>query len=143
MQALPRRAFPEVFPQFVLFRIVLTCTILTQLTQNSLKVFPKKGPDRVRRLETTPPSPYMTNLIDINDLRARFKLGRTAAYQTTTDPSFPAAIYLNARTKRWEVAEVEEWLQGRKGLKSPPRRKSSRIKVSDVIDGVRFERVGA
>jgi predicted DNA-binding transcriptional regulator AlpA len=85
----------------------------------------------------------MTNLLDINDLRSLLKLGRTAAYQISKDPSFPAAIHLNVRTKRWEVAEVEMWLQSRKGLESPPRRKSGQIKVSDVIDGIRFERVGA
>jgi predicted DNA-binding transcriptional regulator AlpA len=131
------------FPEFTLYRIVLP-TIGGRLpTQNFLKVFVKNCQDRLHRFKSTRLSLYMTNLMNIHDLQAMLKLRRTATYQVTNGPDFPAAIYLSDRTKRWEKADVELWLQSRKGMKQPVRSKSKPIKESDLFDGVRFVRVGA
>jgi len=145
MYDLPPDSFPRLFPQFVLYQIVSRSITLdrTDLIYPILERNFRKEPKLIALTDREVTVFYMTNLIDINDLKAILKLGRTAAYQATNDPSFPAAIYLNARTKRWEIADVELWLQGRKGMKSPNRQKMSNFKTCDVIDGVRFERVGA
>ena len=79
----------------------------------------------------------MTNLIDVHDLKVMLKLGRTATYQVTNGPSFLAAIYLSARTKRWDKTDVELWLQNCKALKRPVRGKIKPVKESDFFDGVR------
>ena len=143
MYALPFRFFPEFFPEFILYQFVPTSIGQRPSVKNFLKVFVKDCQDRLRRLPLTRLFLYMTHLIDVHDLQALLKLGRTATYQVTNGPSFPAAIYLNARTKRWDKADVELWLQSCKGVKRPVRGKIKPVKESDLFDGVRCVRVGA
>ena len=46
-------------------------------------------------------------LISIADIRAIFKLGRTAAYDLTHRPGFPDPIRVSPRCYRWLASEVE------------------------------------
>src|ERR1700691_1467629 len=46
------------------------------------------------------------SLIGIGEIRAIFGLGRTAAYELTHRPDFPAPICLSSRCYRWWAAEV-------------------------------------
>ncbi len=46
------------------------------------------------------------HLISIREIRAMFGLGRTAAYELTHRPGFPAAVRISARCYRWWAAEV-------------------------------------
>jgi len=47
------------------------------------------------------------SLIAIADIRTIFKLGRTAAYQLTHRPDFPAVVRVSPRCYRWWASEVE------------------------------------
>lgn len=46
-------------------------------------------------------------LIGIADIRAFFKIGRTAAYELTHRPGFPDPVPVSARRYRWWASEVE------------------------------------
>ena len=46
-------------------------------------------------------------LISIADIRKRFKLGRTAAYELTHRPGFPDPVPISPRCYRWWVSEVD------------------------------------
>jgi predicted DNA-binding transcriptional regulator AlpA len=46
-------------------------------------------------------------LIGIGDIRALFKLGRTAAYELARRPDFPARVVISARCHRWWASEVD------------------------------------
>lgn len=54
-------------------------------------------------------------LISIGDIRALFKLGRTAAYELTHRSGFPAPVQVSSRCLRWWASEVDAYahtLQG-------------------------------
>lgn len=46
-------------------------------------------------------------LISIADIRKRFKLGRTAAYELTHRPGFPDPVPISPRCYRWWDSEVD------------------------------------
>jgi predicted DNA-binding transcriptional regulator AlpA len=46
-------------------------------------------------------------LITIADIRKRFKLGRTAAYELTHRPGFPDPVPISPRCYRWWASEVD------------------------------------
>ena len=46
-------------------------------------------------------------LISIADIRKRFKLGRTAAYELTHRPGFPDPVPISPRCYRWWANEVD------------------------------------
>ncbi len=46
-------------------------------------------------------------LISISDIRALFKLGRTAAYELTHRLGFPDPVPISSRCYRWWASEVE------------------------------------
>ena len=48
-------------------------------------------------------------LISISDIRMLFKLGRTAAYQMTLRPGFPAPVQVSRRCLRWWASEVDAY----------------------------------
>jgi predicted DNA-binding transcriptional regulator AlpA len=50
--------------------------------------------------------PDADRLINISDIRALFKLGRTAAYELTHRPEFPTPVQLSPRCLRWWASEV-------------------------------------
>jgi predicted DNA-binding transcriptional regulator AlpA len=53
--------------------------------------------------------PGADRLISIGDIRALFKLGRTAAYELTHRPGFPAPVQVSRRCLRWWASEVEAY----------------------------------
>ena len=71
---------------------------------------------RTARLAVSPgpgePEPAATSslqagtLISIREIRALFGLGRTAAYELTHRPGFPAPVRISPRCYRWWAAEV-------------------------------------
>jgi len=50
--------------------------------------------------------PQAGTLISIREIRALFGLGRTAAYELTHRPGFPAPVRISPRCYRWWAAEV-------------------------------------
>ena len=48
-------------------------------------------------------------LISIADIRVLFKLGRTATYELTHRPGFPAPVQVSRRCLRWWASEVDEY----------------------------------
>jgi predicted DNA-binding transcriptional regulator AlpA len=77
---------------------------------------PTAGESRTARLAVSPgpgePEPAATTslqagtLISIREIRALFGLGRTAAYELTHRPGFPAPVRISPRCYRWWAAEV-------------------------------------
>ena len=77
---------------------------------------PAAGEGRTARLAVSPgpvePEPAaMTllqagTLISIREIRALFGLGRTAAYELTHRPGFPAPVRISPRCYRWWAADV-------------------------------------
>jgi predicted DNA-binding transcriptional regulator AlpA len=53
--------------------------------------------------------PGADRLISIGDIRALFKLGRTAAYELTHRPGFPAPVQVSSRCLRWWASEVDTY----------------------------------
>lgn len=63
-------------------------------------------------------------LMSISDIRALFKLGRTAAYELTRRPGFPPPVQVSRRCLRWwasEIAAYADTLQ-RQGARQRTRR---------------------
>ena len=72
--------------------------------------------------------PGADRLISIGDIRALFKLGRTAAYELTHRPGFPAPVHVSRRCLRWWASEVDAYagtLQ-REGAQRRTRRAATR-----------------
>jgi predicted DNA-binding transcriptional regulator AlpA len=77
---------------------------------------PVAGERRRGRLAVSPradePDPAATSplqagtLISIREIRALFGLGRTAAYELTHRPGFPAPVRISPRCYRWWAAEI-------------------------------------
>lgn len=53
--------------------------------------------------------PGADRLISVGDIRALFKLGRTAAYELTHRPGFPAPVRVSSRCLRWWASEVDAY----------------------------------
>jgi predicted DNA-binding transcriptional regulator AlpA len=73
--------------------------------------------------------PGADRLISVADIRVLFKLGRTAAYELTRRPGFPAAIRVSSRCLRWWAREVDAYagtLQ-REGAQRQTRRATTRV----------------
>jgi predicted DNA-binding transcriptional regulator AlpA len=51
----------------------------------------------------------LDRLISIDDIRALFKLGRTAAYELTHRAEFPAPVQVSRRCLRWWASEVDAY----------------------------------
>ena len=67
-------------------------------------------------------------LISIGDIRTLFKLGRTAAYELTRRPEFPAPVQISRGCLRWWVSEVNAYADTlqREGAQSRARRTTTR-----------------
>jgi predicted DNA-binding transcriptional regulator AlpA len=73
--------------------------------------------------------PGADRLISVTDIRALFKLGRTAAYELTHRPGFPAPVRVSSRCLRWWASEVDSYagtLQ-REGAQRRTRRATTRV----------------
>jgi predicted DNA-binding transcriptional regulator AlpA len=69
-------------------------------------------PDRssASELEAVPEGrPGTDRLISVADIHALFKLGRTAAYELTRRPGFPAPVQFSRRCLRWWASEVDTY----------------------------------
>lgn len=67
----------------------------------------KQGADRLPvPADAEGPTMPTEGLIGIREIRAMFRLGRTAAYELTHRPGFPAPIRISARCYRWWATEV-------------------------------------
>jgi len=51
----------------------------------------------------------LDRLITIDDVRALFKLGRTAAYELTHRAEFPAPVQVSRRCLRWWASDVDAY----------------------------------
>ncbi len=51
----------------------------------------------------------LDRLIGIPDIRVLFQLGRTAAYELTHRPDFPAPVRVSRRCLRWWASEVNAY----------------------------------
>jgi predicted DNA-binding transcriptional regulator AlpA len=78
------------------------------------------------------------HLVSINDIRALFKLGRTAAYELTHRPGFPAPVQVSRRCLRWWASEVDAYAQTlqREGA----RRRASRMTAQRVTNSAALPR---
>jgi predicted DNA-binding transcriptional regulator AlpA len=67
-------------------------------------------------------------LITVSDIRALFKLGRTAAYDLTHRPEFPVPVQVSGRCLRWWASEVAAYADGlqRQGAQRKTRPKTAR-----------------
>ena len=61
-------------------------------------------------------------LISIREIRALFGLGRTAAYELTHRPGFPAPVRISPRCYRWWAAEVAAFTTDRRRQARPGNR---------------------
>lgn len=61
-------------------------------------------------------------LLCIGDIRAFFKLGRTAAYELTHRPDFPAPVIVSTRCYRWWASEVTAFATSMRRQNARPRR---------------------
>jgi predicted DNA-binding transcriptional regulator AlpA len=66
-------------------------------------------------------------LITVADIRTLFKLGRTAAYELTHRPGFPAPVPVSRRCLRWWASEVDAYVDAlqREGTGRSVRRTAS------------------
>jgi predicted DNA-binding transcriptional regulator AlpA len=74
------------------------------------------GPEMPRDPEAAPPKEPdgqgghgTDRLISIGDIRMLFKLGRTATYELTHRPRFPAPVQVSRRCLRWWASEVDAY----------------------------------
>lgn len=67
-------------------------------------------------------------LVSISDIRMLFKLGRTAAYELTRRPGFPAPVAVSRRCLRWWASEVDAYTDTlqREGAQRRTRRTAAR-----------------
>ena len=72
--------------------------------------------------------PGADRLISIGDIRVLFKLGRTAAYELTHCPGFPAPVHVSRRCLRWRASEVDAYADAlqREGTRRRTRQATTR-----------------
>jgi predicted DNA-binding transcriptional regulator AlpA len=72
--------------------------------------------------------PGTDRLISVGDIRVLFKLGRTAAYELTRRPGFPAPVQVSRRCLRWWASEVDAYADAlqREGALRGTRRAATR-----------------
>jgi predicted DNA-binding transcriptional regulator AlpA len=85
--------------------------------------------------EASGPSSWASGdrLIGIADIRAFFKIGRTAAYELTHRPGFPDPVPISARCYRWWASEVEAFAAALRleGAQDGTRRRAIRPRLPD------------
>jgi predicted DNA-binding transcriptional regulator AlpA len=71
---------------------------------------------------------HTDELISISNIRTLFKLGRTAAYELTRRPEFPAPVQVSSRCLRWWAGEVNAYAASlqREGAQRRARRTPTR-----------------
>src|SRR5258708_13686417 len=74
------------------------------------------------------------SLIGIREIRAMFRLGRTAAYELTHRPGFPAPIRISARCYRWWATDVTAFAAGLRQQAPPVSRERSTRRTTPSLD---------
>jgi predicted DNA-binding transcriptional regulator AlpA len=144
MQDLPRNSFPQQFPHAALCRLLSLGA--TPHQSKIAKIVVENPRFRVRQLWSRSGCNYMntenltipTRTTDIHGLKSLFRLGRTAMYQLTRDPSFPKAYTITTRHYLWDLAEVEAWFVSRKAQRPRVRKTVATTPGDEIIDGIRF-----
>ena len=79
--------------------------------------------------------PGADRLISVGDIRVLFKLGRTAAYELTHRPGFPAPVQVSRRCLRWRASEVDAYAEAlqREGATRGTRRAATRETGSPAV----------
>src|SRR5258708_36480761 len=73
-------------------------------------------------------------LIGNREIRAMFRLGRTAAYELTHRPGFPAPIRISARCYRWWATDVTAFAAGLRQQAPPVSRERSTRRTTASLD---------
>lgn len=58
-------------------------------------------------------------LITMAEIRAKFRLGRTAAYELVRRPGFPSRIVVSPRCHRWPESEVDAFVASLRTCSGP------------------------
>lgn len=74
------------------------------------------------------------SLIGIQEIRAMFRLGRTAAYELTHRPGFPTPVRVSARCYRWWATEVTAFASGLRQQARPASRERSTRRIATSPD---------
>jgi prophage regulatory protein len=119
------RKFLDLFPGISLcYLMVLLAVALSLPTVEAMTTtLPDPDPGAARR-----EPPGADRLISVGDIRALFKLGRTAAYELTHRPGFPAPVRVSSRCLRWRASEVDAYADAlqREGAQRRTRRAVTR-----------------
>jgi predicted DNA-binding transcriptional regulator AlpA len=75
--------------------------------------------------------PGVDRLISIGDIRVLFKLGRTAAYELTRRPGFPAPVQVSSRCLRWRASEVSTYAGALQSEREQRRTRRATTRVAD------------
>ena len=83
----------------------------------------------------------MNELMTTKEIQTLVGLGRSATHNLTRQAGFPNPYRINARTLRWDRAEVLAWLEARKSTPT----KKSKVRTERgprfSVDGVTFRTV--
>jgi predicted DNA-binding transcriptional regulator AlpA len=94
------------------------------------------GPDDPGQPEPANTTTTSTDvLIGIREIRAMFRLGRTAAYELTHRPGFPSPVCISSRCYRWwatEVAAFAASLRQQSPAVRRPRRMDDPVHARDI-----------
>jgi predicted DNA-binding transcriptional regulator AlpA len=119
-----------VFPSISPCHITVLLVVTSSLPNVKAMTLPDPGSSFACEPEAVQPGrPGADRLISIGDIRALFKLGRTAAYELTHRPGFPAPVQISSRCLRWRASEVGTYagtLQ-REGAQRRTRRATTRV----------------
>ena len=72
-------------------------------------------------------------LVSRADMAGRLSLSRSAVWRFTQDPSFPTPFRLG-RSVRWELSEVQAWLDSRRAGGADNARPVSYLRAKDCVD---------
>ena len=95
---------PEIFPAISPCHLTVLLAASSSLPTVEAMTLPDRDPEAVRHGR-----PGTGRLISIGDIRALFKLGRTAAYELTHRAEFPAPVQVSRRCLRWWASEVDAY----------------------------------
>ena len=99
-------AFPSISPCHI------TVLLAAASAPPSVKVMTlpdREGPGAFEPEAVREGRPGADRLISAGDIRALFKLGRTAAYELTRRPGFPGPVRVSSRCLRWWASEVDAY----------------------------------
>lgn len=113
-----------------------------------------KSPSGAERPEALPSGPPPGDrLIGIREIRYLFSLGRTAAYELTHRPGFPAPVPLSSHAYRWWASEVAAFTAAlrstdqnsparsrRRAPQPTPPQSAARLRITGTVRSARSRR---